>query len=144
MSPTTPTPTKTVRAKVQNYSSARGGFAVAPGFDLKIYIAPRLTSVHLKQGDLIDIEVDISGDEPRARKIFGCEPTDFVAATVKRFDGARDYGFLTLPNKQDVFVHAKTLRRHNIEATALTPGKRIEVAYATTPRGFHATALRLV
>jgi len=144
MSPTASTPTQIVRAKVQNYSSARGGFAVAPGFDLKIFIAPKLTDVHFKPGDEINLEVDATAAEPRAIKVLGCEPTDFVVATVKRFNGEKDYGFLTLPNKRDVFVHAKTLRRHNIEARALTPGTRIEVAYANTQRGFHATALRLV
>lgn len=144
MSPTASNKTQIVRAEVHTFSSERGGLAVASSFDQKIYIAPKLTSVHFKRGDVIELEVDASQDKPRAVRILGCEPTTFVTATVKHYDGQKDFGFVTLPNKRNVFVHAKTLRRHNIEARALQPGAAIEVAYANTPRGYHATALRLV
>lgn len=63
-----------------------------------------------------------------------------VDATVKWFNRARGYGFLTQSdNAQDIFIHVECLRQHGVEE--LQPGQQLRVRVARGPKGPMVTAV---
>lgn len=90
------------------------------------------------------IEIDDSTATPLAASpaLFSQTPAgDFKKATVKWFNRAKGYGFLTLGDgTEDIFLHMETLRKCGM-GEALQ-GQRVQVSFATGAKGLLAIEVR--
>ena len=85
------------------------------------------------------LDIDTSSAVPAAadaqRSVHLIEPEgDFISVTVKWFNRAKGYGFVTRgEGTQDIFVHAETLRHFGL--INLQPGQPLEVRVGTCAKG---------
>lgn len=85
------------------------------------------------------LEVDTSNavpsspDSSRGAQLVEAEG-DFISVTVKWFNRAKGYGFVTRgEGTQDIFVHAETLRHFGL--INLQPGQPLEIRMGTCSKG---------
>jgi len=77
---------------------------------------------------------------PRRTHVVVDAESGWERATVKWFNRARGFGFLTSgPETPDIFVHMETLRRYGF--TELQPGQTVLVRYGKGPDGLVAAEL---
>jgi CspA family cold shock protein len=57
--------------------------------------------------------------------------------TVKWFNGAKGYGFITRSGAEDVFVHYKSIKAEGYKT--LNEGDQVEFEIETGPKGLQAT-----
>lgn len=80
-------------------------------------------------------------ERPNRTRVMVVPQGDFEQATVKWFNRARGYGFLTQgEGSRDIFVHMETLRRHGLPE--LFTGQIVWVRYGQGPKGLMAAEIR--
>ena len=62
--------------------------------------------------------------------------------TVKWFNGAKGYGFITRPGSEDVFVHFKTIVGEGYKT--LNEGDQVEYEYERGPKGLQALKVQKI
>lgn len=65
-----------------------------------------------------------------------------VTGTVKWFNDAKGYGFISQDNGEDVFVHYTAIQGDGFRT--LREGQRVEFAVERGPKGLHATQVRVL
>lgn len=60
--------------------------------------------------------------------------------TVKWFNNAKGYGFISQENGEDVFVHYSAIDMDGFRT--LNQGDRVEFEMTQGPKGWHATSVR--
>lgn len=66
---------------------------------------------------------------------------DFERASVKWFNRAKGYGFITQgEGKADIFIHMETLRHNGMRE--LVPGQRVQIRYGQGPKGLMVAEIR--
>lgn len=96
------------------------------------------SSKGLQAQKLLNIDESTAAPLPPAAAAMNHTPAgEFKRATVKWFNRAKGYGFLTRGDgTEDIFIHMETLRRCGIGE--LTQGQRIQVSFAAGPKGMLA------
>jgi len=62
--------------------------------------------------------------------------------TVKRFDDAKGYGFLSRPSGEDVFVHFSTVQSSGFRS--LSEGKAVQFEVVKGPKGLQAENVQVL
>lgn len=65
-----------------------------------------------------------------------------VTGTVKWFNDAKGYGFISQDNGEDVFVHYSAIQGDGFRT--LREGQRVEFTVEKGPKGLHATHVRVL
>ncbi len=60
--------------------------------------------------------------------------------TVKWFNDAKGYGFITHPDGRDVFVHYSSIEGEGFRT--LSQGQEVEYEWSEGPKGLHASLVR--
>jgi CspA family cold shock protein len=65
-----------------------------------------------------------------------------VQGTVKWFNDAKGYGFISQPDGEDVFIHFSAIQGQGFKS--LTEGDRVEFEVTRGPKGLQAANVRKV
>ena len=65
-----------------------------------------------------------------------------IQGTVKWFNATKGYGFIAREGGEDVFVHFSAIQAEGYRK--LEEGQRVEFTVERGPKGFQATAVKLV
>jgi CspA family cold shock protein len=65
-----------------------------------------------------------------------------VQGTVKWFNDAKGYGFISQPDGEDVFIHFSAIQGQGFKS--LTEGDRVEFEITRGPKGLQAANVRKV
>lgn len=65
-----------------------------------------------------------------------------VTGTVKWFNDAKGYGFISQDGGEDVFVHYSAIQGDGFRT--LREGQRVEFTVEKGPKGLHATQVRVL
>ncbi len=69
--------------------------------------------------------------------------TEAITGTVKWFNSAKGYGFISREDGPDVFVHYSAIES-NGEFRNLTEGQQVEFEITQGPKGLQATTVRIL